>query len=81
MPSIRVKWPNALPITGFLSESQVLNRMLSITTRQLKMNSEVEVKLASLYDTDYQLWLMQTVAQLQARDFGQVDVEKPDRGD
>ena len=50
--------------------------MLSITTRQLKMNSEVEVKLASLYDTDYQLWLMQTVAQLQARDFGQVDVEK-----
>jgi len=39
------------------------------------MNSEVEVKLASLYDTDYQLWLMQTVAQLQARDFGQVDVE------
>ncbi len=39
------------------------------------MNPEVEVKLASLYDTDYQLWLRQTAAQLQARDFDKVDVE------
>lgn len=39
------------------------------------MTSEVDVKLASLYDTDYQLWLRQTVAQLQARDFDQVDME------
>jgi hypothetical protein len=39
------------------------------------MKSEVTVKSASLYDTDYQLWLDQTVARLQAHDFGNLDLE------
>ena len=32
-------------------------------------------KLVSLYDTDYQLWLDQTVAQLQTHDFSSIDLE------
>jgi hypothetical protein len=28
-----------------------------------------------LYDTDYQLWLEQTIAQLQTQDFSQIDLE------
>lgn len=39
------------------------------------MNSEIKMKLASLYDTDYQRWLDQTVAQLQAHDFGNLDLD------
>lgn len=39
------------------------------------MNSEVEMKLASLYETDYQLWLDETVAQLQSHDFSNIDLE------
>jgi hypothetical protein len=39
------------------------------------MQSEVNVKCPSLYDTDYQLWLEQTVAQLKMQDFSQIDVE------
>jgi hypothetical protein len=39
------------------------------------MNSEVKMKLASLYDIDYQLWLDETVAQLQAHDFRNLDLE------
>jgi hypothetical protein len=39
------------------------------------MQSEVTVKQLSLYDTDYQLWLNQTVAQLKAQDLSQVDLE------
>jgi hypothetical protein len=39
------------------------------------MNSEVKMKLASLYDTDYQIWLEQTLAQLRANDFGNLDLE------
>jgi hypothetical protein len=38
------------------------------------MTSEVPTKSPSLYDTDYQLWLDQTVAQLKARDFSQLDL-------
>ena len=33
------------------------------------------MKLASLYETDYQLWLDETVAQLQAHDFRNLDLE------
>jgi len=39
------------------------------------MNSEVKIKLASLYDTDYQHWLEQTVTHLKAHDFGCLDLE------
>ena len=39
------------------------------------MQSEVKVKHLELYDTDYQLWLNQTVAQLKAQDFSQIDLE------
>lgn len=39
------------------------------------MQSEARAKTSSLYDIDYQLWLDQTVAQLKAREFSQVDWE------
>jgi len=39
------------------------------------MKSDVTVKSALLYDTDYQCWLNQTVAQLKAHDFSSVDLE------
>lgn len=39
------------------------------------MKSEINVKSASLYDTDYQLWLAQTVTQLRSNDFGHIDLE------
>ncbi|OUC12980.1 MAG: hypothetical protein B0A82_19750 [Alkalinema sp. CACIAM 70d] len=39
------------------------------------MQSEVKVKQPSLYDTDYQLWLDQTVSQLKVKDFSQIDLE------
>lgn len=39
------------------------------------MNSETDVKRASLYETDYQLWLNKTLAQLQSHDFGSLDLE------
>lgn len=39
------------------------------------MQSEATVKPTSLYETDYQLWLDQTVAQLRAKDFNQIDLE------
>lgn len=39
------------------------------------MQSEVKAKRPSLYDTDYQLWLDQTVAQLKVQDFSQIDLE------
>lgn len=39
------------------------------------MNSEVKMQLALLYETDYQLWLDKTIAQLQAHDFGNLDLE------
>jgi hypothetical protein len=41
----------------------------------LTMNSEMNVKLASLYETDYQLWLEYTVAQLRSHDFNNLDLE------
>jgi hypothetical protein len=34
-----------------------------------------KVNLTSLYDTDYQLWLEQTVAQLKAHNFSNLDLE------
>jgi hypothetical protein len=39
------------------------------------MKPEVNVKSASLYDTDYQLWLEQTVKQLRSHDFSHLDLE------
>ena len=39
------------------------------------MKSEVNVKSASLYDTDYQLWLEQIISQLNAHDFSNLDLE------
>jgi len=39
------------------------------------MQSELHLKSASLYDTDYQLWLEQTTAQLRAHDFNSLDLE------
>ncbi|MBW4618733.1 MAG: DUF29 domain-containing protein [Cyanosarcina radialis HA8281-LM2] len=33
------------------------------------------MKLASLYETDYQLWLDRTLAQLRAQDFSNIDLE------
>ncbi len=39
------------------------------------MQSEVKTKSVTLYDTDYQLWLDQTVAQLKAKDFSNLDLE------
>jgi hypothetical protein len=39
------------------------------------MQSEIQAKRSSLYDTDYQLWLTQTVAQLRAQDFSHIDLE------
>lgn len=39
------------------------------------MTSEVNIKPASLYDTDYQLWLEQTLAKLRSQDFSNLDLE------
>jgi Domain of unknown function DUF29 len=39
------------------------------------MTSETKVKLISLYDIDYQIWLDQTVAQLRSQDFSNIDLE------
>jgi hypothetical protein len=39
------------------------------------MQSEVKVKSIALYKKDYQLWLGQTVAQLKAQDFSNLDLE------
>lgn len=39
------------------------------------MNSELTTKTVSLYDIDFQCWLDQTVAQLQAHDFNNLDLE------
>lgn len=39
------------------------------------MNSEVKTKMVSLYDIDFQCWLDQTVAQLRAHDFDNLDLE------
>jgi Domain of unknown function DUF29 len=39
------------------------------------MKSDVTVKSALLYDTDYQLWLDKTVTQLRAQDFSNLDLE------
>jgi len=39
------------------------------------MNSDVQTKVVSLYDTDYQCWLEQIVAQLRTRDFNDLDWE------
>ncbi|NJL38825.1 MAG: DUF29 domain-containing protein [Leptolyngbyaceae cyanobacterium RM2_2_4] len=38
------------------------------------MKPEVNVKSASLYDIDYQLWLEQTVIQLRSHDFSHLDL-------
>ncbi|WP_017300540.1 DUF29 domain-containing protein [Nodosilinea nodulosa] len=39
------------------------------------MSAEIDVKPKSLYDQDYQLWLENTVAQLQSQDFSALDLE------
>ncbi len=39
------------------------------------MEPQVKAKPPSLYDADYQLWLDQTVAQLKARNFSDLDLE------
>jgi hypothetical protein len=39
------------------------------------MTTELKTQLAALYDTDYQLWLEQTVAQLQSQHFSDLDLE------
>jgi Domain of unknown function DUF29 len=39
------------------------------------MQSESKIKSKSLYDTDYQVWIDQTVAQLKAQEFRQIDLE------
>ncbi|NJL48503.1 MAG: DUF29 domain-containing protein [Leptolyngbyaceae cyanobacterium SM2_5_2] len=39
------------------------------------MTAETNLALVSLYDTDYQLWLDQTVAQLRLQDFATIDLE------
>jgi len=39
------------------------------------MEPQVKAKPTLLYDADYQLWLDQTVAQLKARDFSNLDLE------
>ncbi len=39
------------------------------------MSAEIHVKPKSLYDQDYQLWLEDTVAQLQSQNFSALDLE------
>lgn len=39
------------------------------------MNSEIKTQPASLYNTDYQLWLNQTVEQLRSHDFSSIDLD------
>jgi hypothetical protein len=39
------------------------------------MEPQVKAKSTSLYDADYQLWLDQTVAQLKAHNFSNLDLE------
>ncbi|NJL39410.1 MAG: DUF29 domain-containing protein [Leptolyngbyaceae cyanobacterium RM2_2_4] len=39
------------------------------------MKSEIKVKLVSLYETDYQLWLDKTAAELRSQDFSNLDLE------
>ncbi len=39
------------------------------------MEAQVETRPGLLYDTDYQCWLEQTIAQLKAQDFSNLDLE------
>lgn len=39
------------------------------------MTAEISLKQASLYDTDYQLWLEQTVADLRSQNFHNLDLK------
>lgn len=39
------------------------------------MTTEISLKQASVYDTDYQLWLEQTVADLRSQNFQNLDLE------
>jgi len=39
------------------------------------MQTEIENKQKSLYDTDYNLWVIETVKQLENRDFNSLDLE------
>jgi hypothetical protein len=39
------------------------------------MSAETDIQTRPLYDTDYQLWLEETVDQLQSQDFGALDLE------
>ncbi len=39
------------------------------------MEPQMQARPTSLYDTDYQLWLAQTVAQLKAQNFSSLDLE------
>lgn len=39
------------------------------------MNPDVKISLVSLYETDYQLWLDSTVAQLRSHNFGNLDLD------
>jgi Domain of unknown function DUF29 len=39
------------------------------------MQSKAQIATSSLYDTDYQLWIDQTVTQLKARELSQIDWE------
>jgi len=39
------------------------------------MHPEIKIKLQSLYDTDYQCWLDETVAQLKAHRYNNLDLE------
>lgn len=39
------------------------------------MTSDLNVKIASLYDTDYQVWLNATVEQLRTHDFSHLDLD------
>jgi hypothetical protein len=39
------------------------------------MSSDVNIRSTSLYNTDYELWLKQTVKQLHTRDLSQLDLE------
>ncbi|MGF1517090.1 MAG: DUF29 domain-containing protein [Nodosilinea sp.] len=39
------------------------------------MSAEIDIKPKSLYDQDYQLWLKNTVTQLQSQNFSALDLE------
>jgi hypothetical protein len=72
---LRFKAHSAVIDADFSINVAIFLDKISHQWRHSVMQSEVTVQPTSLYDTDYQLWLDRTAAQLRAREFKQIDLE------